>query len=418
MSSPKFPSQSGNEAFSSYQKFVVLLLAFLQFTIILDFMILAPLGAILLKELQIEPNQFGWVVSAYAFAAGIAGVLAAGFADRFDRKRILIVFYAGFLIGTLFCGFAPNYHLLLAARIFTGLFGGVISSISFAIVADLFPLKVRGRVMGNLQSAFGASQVLGLPTGLFLANHFGWHAPFRMIAGFGTIVGIVIIFKLKPIRGHLETNEKKNPLLHLLRTATNPRYIIGFSAIVLAATGGFMLQPFSSAFTVHNLGVTLDELPVVYMVTGIVSLIAGPLLGRISDHIGKFRMLTIATLLTCSIVWWYTGMGKTPLWLVMLVNGLLFIGISGRMSSISALNSAVPVLQDRGAYMSISSSMQYLAGGSAAAVAGLIVHQTAEGNIENYHYLGMVVIGAMLLTLLMMLRVHRLVHESQANSGI
>src|SRR4029079_8559425 len=119
--------------FTRYQKFVVAVLAFLQFTIILDFMIISPLGALLLQELHVSTRQFGLVVSVYAFSAGASGLLAAGFADKFDRKRLLLFFYAGFLMGTFLCAIAPNYHFLLIARIVTGLFGGVIGSVSFAI---------------------------------------------------------------------------------------------------------------------------------------------------------------------------------------------------------------------------------------------------------------------------------------------
>ena len=135
--------------FTRYQKFVVAVLAFLQFTIILDFMIISPLGALLLRDLHITTRQFGLVVSAYAFSAGASGLLAAGFADKFDRKRLLLFFYAGFLLGTLLCGVARSYAFLLGARIVTGVFGGVIGSIIMAIIADLFPLEVRGRVMGT-----------------------------------------------------------------------------------------------------------------------------------------------------------------------------------------------------------------------------------------------------------------------------
>ena len=157
------------------------MLAFLQFTIILDFMIISPLGAILLRDLHLPTQKFGLVVSVYAFSASLSGLLAAGFADRFDRKKLLLFFYTGFTGGTLFCGLAPTYQLLLAARIVTGVFGGVIGSISMAIITDLFPLNMRGRVMGVVQTSFAASQVLGLPLGLYLANRWGWHAPFLMI---------------------------------------------------------------------------------------------------------------------------------------------------------------------------------------------------------------------------------------------
>ena len=182
--------------FTSYQKLVIAILAFLQFTIILDFMILSPLGAILIPTLKITTSQFGLVVSAYAFSAGISGFVAAGFADRFDRKKFLLFFYSGFVVGTLLCGIAPTYEFLLFSRVVTGMFGGVIGSIVFAIATDLFPMEVRGRVMGVVQTAFAASQVLGLPLGIYFSNHFGWHAPFIMIVMGSLSVGAVIFFFL------------------------------------------------------------------------------------------------------------------------------------------------------------------------------------------------------------------------------
>ena len=180
------------DPFTPYQKFVVAILAFLQFTIILDFMIISPLGAVLMPALKITPSQFGLVVSVYAFSAGAAGLLAAGFADKYDRKKLLLFFYTGFVIGTLLCGLATSYAFLLVARLVTGLFGGVIGSIVFAITTDLFPMSKRGRVMGFVQTAFAASQILGLPSGLYLSNHWGWNAPFFMIVAVSIMIGLEI----------------------------------------------------------------------------------------------------------------------------------------------------------------------------------------------------------------------------------
>jgi predicted MFS family arabinose efflux permease len=394
--------------FTSYQKQVVALLAFLQFTVILDFMILSPLGAILLPELHITTSQFGVVVSAYAFSACAAGILSAGFADRFDRKQLLLVFYAGFLLGTLFCGLAPTYGFLLAARVFTGLFGGVIGSISQAIVADLFPLAARGRVMGSIQSAFAASQVMGLPIGLYLAAHLGWHGPFLLIVVVGVLVGVVMMKVLRPLTGHLVAGPPQNPFRHLAATATRPRYLVGFFAVMLVATGGFMLMPFSSAFSVNNLGIPLEKLPMLYMASGAVGLVGGPLLGRLADKIGKFQMFAIASVFGALWTLWYTGLGPTPIGIVMAANCCFSLVISARMSSISALLSAVPSPTDRGAYMAVSSSMQQLAGGASAWAAGLVVVQTASGRLERFHTLGFIVVGAMAVSLAQMYVVHRM----------
>src|SRR6186713_212500 len=185
--------------FTSYQGLVIVLLALTQFTVVLDFMVMSPLGDMLMKSMELNTKQFGFAVSAYAFSAGISGLLTAGFADRFDRKSLLLFFYIGFIAGTLFCGFTTSYPMLLAARIVTGLFGGVIGSISMAIVADLFAFEQRGRVMGFMQTGFVASQVLGIPISLYLANYWGWQSPFFMIVGLACIIWLLILAKLEPI---------------------------------------------------------------------------------------------------------------------------------------------------------------------------------------------------------------------------
>jgi predicted MFS family arabinose efflux permease len=397
--------------FSRYEMFVVAMLAFLQFTIVLDFMILSPLGAFLLRDLGLSTRQFGLVVSVYAFSAGASGLLAAGFADKFDRKRQLVFFYCGFVVGTALCGIADTYRFLLIARVVTGVFGGVIGSIAFAIITDLFPFQMRGRVMGTVQTAFAASQVLGLPVGLALATHWGWHAPFRLIVAVSLTAGVMIVVWLRPIDAHLKVASDRNPLLHLLHTASRPRYLIGFSATMLLATGGFMLMPFGSAFTVHNLGVPVARLPLVYVVTGVVSIVTGPLLGRLSDRWGKYTVFCLGTVAALLVVIYYSNLEVTPLWKVIAVNALLFVFIMSRMISASALSSGVPAPADRGAYMAINSSLQQLSGGVAAAIAGLIVVQSASGRIERYNVLGWVAASVMLVTMLLMFNVHRLVQD-------
>jgi predicted MFS family arabinose efflux permease len=207
------PTPAPAAAFSPYQKVVVGLLAFLQFAVILDFMLMSPLGVFIMPALAISTRQFGLAVSVYAFSAGISGFVAAGFADRFDRKKLLIFFYAGFLLGTLWCGLAPTYELLLAARVVTGIFGGVIGSVVLAIATDLFDITLRGRVMGLIQTAFAASQVLGLPMSLYLAKNWDWHAPFLVLAVLGLLGLVVISMKLKPVDAHLGKPQEHSPFM-------------------------------------------------------------------------------------------------------------------------------------------------------------------------------------------------------------
>jgi len=401
------------DAFTRYQKFVVAVLAFLQFTIILDFMILAPLGAILMPALGITTAQFGLVVSAYAFSAGASGLLAAGFADRFDRKKLLLFFYMGFILGTFLCGIAPTYNLLLAARMVTGLFGGVIGSIVFAITTDLFAFSMRGRVMGVVQTAFAASQVLGIPFGLYLSSRFGWHSIFLMIVATSAAVGVVIFAYLKPIDGHLKVRVDRSAAHHFIDTLSRPRYLKAFATTALMSIGGFLMMPFSSAFSVNNLGISLERLPMVYMCTGFCNILIGPLVGKLSDTIGKFKMFMIGSVMGMVMILIYTHLGITPIGMVILVSILMFTTISSRMISASALMSAIPDPQHRGSYMSMSSSIQQVSGGIAAAAGGLIVVQTANGPLQNFDILGYVAIGAMIFTAIMMFFINRMVNEKR-----
>lgn len=402
--------------FTGYQKFVVALLAFLQFTIILDFMIISPLGAVLMPALKITPSQFGVVVSVYAFSAGIAGLLAAGFADRYDRKKLLLFFYVGFVAGTLFCGLAPNFEMLLAARLITGLFGGVIGSIAFAIVTDLFPLEMRGRVMGLMQTAFAASQILGIPAGLYFSNLWGWHAPFLMIVAVSVLAGLAIFMYLKPIDEHLKLQKDRSVVKHLVSTVTYPKYSFAFIVTALLSIGGFMLMPFGSAFTVHNLGIDLAKLPMIYFVTGLAAIFIGPLVGRASDAFGKFNIFVFGTVLSIIMVLIYTNLGITPLSTVIVVNVVMFVAIFSRMIPSQALMSAIPDPANRGAFMSVSSSLQQIAGGLASIVAGLIVVEGKDGVLEHFDTLGYVMCTITVVALVFMYFIHREVSEAPVKS--
>jgi predicted MFS family arabinose efflux permease len=395
-------------SFSKYQIFIIAILALLQFTVIVDFMVLAPLGAHLMNLLSITPKQFGLVVSAYAFSAGASGLLAAGFADKYDRKKLLLFFYSGFVIGTLLCGIAPSYEFLLFARVITGIFGGVIASVSFAIITDLFELEFRGRVMGFVQMSFAASQVLGIPLGLYFANQFDWHAPFLMIAAPALLIGFVIIKWMKPIDAHLKIKSDKHPFMHLIHTILNPPYSRAFLTTAVLATGGYMLMPFSTAFLVNNVKITEEELPLLFMITGISTIICGPLIGKFSDQFGKLKVFIVGSLITIIMVYFYTNLSPVALWAVILGNTILFIGITSRIISASALMTAVPEPQDRGAFMGVNASIQQISGGIASVISGLIVIQLYEnGPLLHYDAVGYIVIGSMVLCAFLMYEINK-----------
>ncbi|WP_304235754.1 MFS transporter [Jiulongibacter sediminis] len=402
---------SKERVFTRYQVFMIAILAFIQFTVILDFMVLSPLGAILIPEMNISTAQFGWVVSGYAFSAGVSGILAAGFADKFDRKKLLMFFYTGFLIGTAFCAMANSYWFLLMARIFTGIFGGVIGSIGYAIITDIFELKVRGRVMGFTQMAFAASQILGLPIGLYLANNFGWHSSFWMIVIVGIFAGIVMVWKMRPITAHLAESQGQKAVLHLINTVSNPDYVKVFLSTILLATGGFMLMPFGSTYSTNNLGLRLEDLPLLYGITGVFTIFFGPLLGKLADRIGKLKVFVFGSILGMILVGIYCNLGVTPFWIILALNVILFLGINARMIASSALITAVPDMKDRGAFMSINSSVSQVSGGIASAVAGMIVFQQPDGFVENYPELGWVVIASMVISAGLMFVINNLVEK-------
>lgn len=403
--------------FTGYQKLVIALLALTQFTVVLDFMVMSPLGDLLMKKMDITTSQFGFVVSAYAFSAGASGILTAGFADKFDRKKLLLFFYIGFILGTLFCSLANNYHLLVIARIITGIFGGVIGSISMAIVADLFLPQQRGRVMGFLQMGFGASQVLGIPISLFLANRMGWQSPFFMIVGLAIIIWLLVVLKMQPITNHLENQTDKNPLKHLWHTFTNKDYQTGFIATALLSLGGFMMMPWGSAFSINNLHITNDDLVPLFMVAGVSTLLIMPIIGKLSDKIDKFKLFTMASIWMIIIVLIYTNLTPIPLWLLMLVNVIMMIGIMSRMVPSMALATSLPRMEDRGAFMSINSSLQQIAGGIAAALGGLVIYQKDKNSpLEHYDWLGVLVSVIVLINIFLVYRVNLIIKKRMANS--
>ncbi|MGT2436590.1 MFS transporter [Bradyrhizobium betae] len=404
--------------FSRYQVLLVALLAFAQFTIILDFIIMSPLGAILMPSLDITAGQFGVAVSAYAFSAGLSGILAAGFADRFDRKRLLLFFYVGFTLGTALCAAAQTYHVLLLARIVTGLFGGVIGSVVLAIVTDLFPLNQRGRVMGFVQTAFAASQVLGVPAGLYLANHWSWHVCFIAIVGLSIVTIAVIAFAMEPVDAHLKLKQDRNPFHHLIATVGEPRYTLAFAVTTLLATGGYMIMPYSSAFTVNNVGIDMAHLPIIYLVSGLFSIVTGPLVGRASDAFGKYPTFVFGCVMTIVMVLIYTHLGHVSLATAIAVNVLMFVGIFSRMIPSQALISAIPDPSQRGSFSAVSASLQQLSGGLGSVLAAAIISQQPDGSLLHFERIGYVVVATTIVTLVMMYFVQKAVAERAGRSVV
>jgi predicted MFS family arabinose efflux permease len=368
---------------------------------------MSPLGAMIMPALSISPKQFGLVVSAYAFSAGVSGLLTAGFADRFDRKKLLLFFYTGFIFGTLWCCLAQSFESLLAARVVTGLFGGVIGSVVMAISTDLFPPQMRGRVIGFIQTAFAASQVLGLPAGLYLSNRWDWHMPFFAMAALGLAGGLFVAWRMEPVADHLDKPQEHSPWMHLFHTVTEPRYLMAFATVSLLATGGFMLMPFSSTYVVNNLGISMQSLPTVYLITGLCTIFIGPLIGKASDAVGKFRVYLFGTALSITMVLIYTHLGPVPLPVLVVVNCILFVGIFSRMIPFQAIASTIPSVTQRGSFNAISASIQQLSGGLASVIAGHIVTVGADGKLQHFDVIGYVLVGTSLVATTLLWRLQR-----------
>lgn len=401
------PDDLSPTRFSRYQKLVAGLLAFLQFAVILDFMIMSPLGALIMPALDITPREFGMIVSAYAFSAGISGLLTAGFADRFDRKKLLLFFYGGFIVGTLWCGLAQSFTTLLLARMVTGIFAGVIGSIVLAIATDLFSSQLRGRIMGFIQTAFAASQVLGLPMGLYLSNNWGWHSPFLALVVIGGMGGLVIILFLKPVDEHLKVPQERSPFMHLLHTVTEVRYLTAFVTMALLTTGGYMLMPFSSAFTINNLGIDASHLPTIYLATGLGTIFVGPLVGKAADSLGKVPVFMAGCVLTIVMVLIYTHLQTTPLPMLIVINVLLFLGIFSRLIPFQALISSVPEPSKRGSFNAVNSAVQQLSGGCASLLAGHLIAFGSDGKLLGFEMIGYVMVTSTLIAAVLVWNIQR-----------
>lgn len=394
--------------FTTKQLFIVLLLAATQFTVILDFLVMSPLGDLVMKSMDLRTRQFGFAVSVYSFSAAVSGLLTAGFADRFDRKKLLLFFYSGFILGTILCGLVHSYPMLLAARMVTGLFGGVIGAISLTIVSDIFPMNKRGRVMSYIQLGFSVSQILGIPTGLFLATHFGWQTPFLMIAGLAALIATLVMIYLAPVREHLNNPPEKSVLLHLFHTLIKKEHLIGFLTTGTTAIGGFMMMPWLSQFIINNLGLPMQQLPIVFLCAGLASFAVVPFIGKLSDKKDKYIIFTFASIWMVLVVLIYSNLTPVPIGIILLLHISLSIGIASRMSPGMALISGIPEARDRGAFMSVNASLQQLSGGVAGVVGGLIVAQrTKAGPILHFNIVGYVTAALALLSVILMRLVSR-----------
>jgi predicted MFS family arabinose efflux permease len=388
------------------EKILLLLLASINFTHIMDFMIVMPLGSYLIPLFKIDPQQFSFIISSYTFAAGIIGFSAAFFVDRFDRKKVLLIGYGGFIVGTFACAFATSYELLILARILAGGFGGLISAQVLSIIGDSFPFEKRGRAMGILMTAFAFASAVGVPAGLFLAKHFGWHIPFVVIASLGSIVIVFVYFYVPKMVGHIDKSDKKiNPfdvINHIKKSGNQQRALLLMVALMMAH---FSIIPFIAPFMEFNIGFTKDQVTLIYLVGGLVSIVSGPLVGSMADKYGKHKIFAIFCLCSVIPIFLITNMPKIDYQYVLVVTAMFFIFGGGRIIPAQAIITSVVHPQQRGGFMSINSSVQQLSTGFSAMLAGFIVQKTETGQLMNYHYVGYIGIALTLVCIFIAKRV-------------
>lgn len=384
------------------ERLLLLLLAALNFTHILDFMIMMPLGNYLMPAFDVDAGAFAGAVSAYNYAAFASGILASFFVDRFDRKSVLLFGYSGFLLGTLFCALAPSFWLLTLARLVAGLFGGLIGAQVLSIVADSFPYEKRGRAMSWLMTAFSFASVLGIPFSLYLARFISWHAPFYFIVATGLVV-LPAIWKYVPsMTRHIQAPGQHQTMLQTLRVLfahPQPRAGMFFSGMLML--GHFMIIPFINPFMEFNVGFSKTQTPVIYMVGGATTLVSALFWGKLADRYGKLRIFTIAGFFSALPVLLITQMPAWPFALTLLPFAFWFGMTNGRTIAAQSMVSELVPPANRGSFMSFNSSMQQLFTGVAATIAGLVVSSNAQHQILNYQYLGYLSAGIVLLCLVL-----------------
>ena len=387
------------------ERTLVLVLAAIQFTHIMDFMIMMPLGPQLMRVMLISPQQFGILVSAYTLTAAVAALAVAFYTDRFDRRQTLLFLYAGFVISTLLCGIAPGYNELLTARAVAGAFGGVAGATVHSIIGDAIPENRRGAATGMIMSAFALSSIIGVPIGLVLAAHFSWRAPFLLLVAVSVLVFLLTWRILPPMRSHIVAGEAHRPLEQMrsvLGTANHLRAFVFMFALMFA---GFSVIPFISPYMVANVGLKETDLPYLYLFGGLATAFSSRYIGKLADRYGKRQIFTLIGLISIAPLLITTNLPPAPVWVAICASVIFMVFVSGRFVPAMALviSSVEPRL--RGGFMSINSAIQQLGLGAASFLAGTIIGHGAGGTLTNYWLVGLIAVGATLLAIALAWRV-------------
>jgi len=380
------------------ERWLLLTLAGIQFTHILDFMIMMPLGPQFTVLFGISNAQFGLLVSAYTLSAGFSGLMAATYIDRFSRKQLLLVMYGLFGLATLACALAPDYVWLMLARVAAGLFGGVLSALSQTIVADVIPFERRGRAMSVVMTSFSVSTVAGVPLGLFLAAHFNWHAPF---VGIAVLVGLLALGAwqtLPPLDAHLHHPQRVSVWRGIGQVLAEPNHLKAFAVSGLMMFAAFTVIPYITIYLQFNAGMQTAEVPWIYLCGGVATLLSARYFGRLTDRVGKVQMFQrLALAVTVPLMATTLSQGL-PLWGLLVISTLFFTVMSGRMIPGMAMISSAVEPRLRGTFMTLNSAVQSASMGLAALVAGLIIGRDAQGQLTGYWVAGLLGVASSCLS--------------------
>jgi len=383
--------------FNRQEKLLIATLSIVQFNHIVDFVIMMPLGPTLMRIFSITPQQFSNLVSAYSFSAGVSSILISTVIDRFDRKHALLFFFTGFGISTLFCGLAPDYPTLLAARLLTGTFGGVIASLAISIISDAIGPDRRATALGALATSFSIASIFGVPMGLFLANHYNWHAPFFFLGAFSVLMMLMIWLVIPNMTEHLSAQKKSNLLAPFKNILLDQRQFSSALFTVALILSSFTIIPFISPSFVANAGLKESELPLIYLFGGLCSIITAPLIGRLADEKGKFKIFRIFALLNIIPVLFITELRPHSVPILLVISSVFFITMSARMVPAQAMISSSVTSTHRASFMSLVTALQNFSMSLGAYISGLIIVKSETGELLRYPWVGYVSVGFTLI---------------------
>lgn len=391
---------------SSSEKIILFTMVAINFTHIMDVMIIMPLGDIFMTIFSITPKQFSLLVAAYAVAAFFASLLAVLYLDVFDRRNALIFITSGFAVGTFCCAIAQSYIFLLIMRFLTGLFGGVIGALVLSIISDTFQFERRGRAIGYLMAGFSAAAALGVPFGLLIAEKSSWRMPFFVIGVLGAVLLLFIVLKFPVMKGHLKSIDPDRSIPKVFGMVFSDRnqvdaLILGFVLIL----GHFLIIPFIAPYMVRNVGFTQIDVAYIYLIGGILTSVSSPVFGRLTDRFGVGRVFPVLMIASFAPVIWITHMGSTPIWLALAATSLFFVLGSGRMIPPQALITAAAGPRSRGSFMSVKSALQQLSVALGSVISGIVVVFDANKELQNYEWVGYLSIVVCIVALILAPRI-------------